>query len=337
MALRLATPRSLAGSRTRTVQARAQSGGAPFAVAHDVQAHSTSVLALAAHVDERLGLLVASSGADGGLAVWRCASAAEPPQLHSRCRLEGSPLFSLLSSDSGWLLGGTAAKDVTRVRWSELAGGAAPPRVERACGGHTGWVRALSADASCVFSVGCNFVRCWDAEALAPLGQEALFSGDVLALACLGGVTYSGGADGSLRAYAVDATQRPAIRLKQTVPRAHGDRLETLAVCGSKLVSGGRVGALRVWHPGTLALEHEVLAAHGAVVHCIAAGCGDGVLLSGGSDGCVRRWRRMPGSGALEAAGVGVATSPVRSLLGPASGGCCFSGHQDGTLRVWSL
>jgi WD40 repeat protein len=256
-------------------------------------------------------------------------------QLHARCRLEGAPLFSLLS-DAGWLLAGTAAKDVVRMRWSELAASAAAaPRVERACSGHTGWVRALSTDGRCVFSVGCNFVRCWDAETLAPMGQERLFSGDVSALACFGGVAYSGGADGSLRAYAVDAAERPAVRLKQTLASAHGDRVEALAVCSSRLVSCGRDGALRVWRPDTLALEHEVLSAHGAGsrVQCLATS-GDGVLLTGGSDGCVQRWRCAADSGALEAAGVGATASGVRALLSFAGGGC-ISGHQDGTLRVW--
>jgi len=338
MALRSAAPRMLPRLRCRHAW-RMPRCCASLAAAHEaISAHSSSVLALAAHVDARLGLLIASSGADGSLAVWRCSSPGEPLQLHARCRLEGAPLFSLLS-DAGWLLAGTAAKDVVRVCWSELAASAAAaPRVERACSGHTGWVRALSTDGRCVFSVGCNFVRCWDAETLAPMGQERLFSGDVSALACFGGVAYSGGADGSLRAYAVDAAERPAVRLKQTVARAHGDRVEALAVCCSWLVSCGRDGALRVWRPDTLALEHEVLSAHGAGsrVQCLAGASGDDVLLSGGTDGCVRRWRCAQDTGALEAEEVGAASSGVRALLGLARGGC-ISGHQDGTLRVWRL
>lgn len=334
MALRSAAPRTLPRPRsTRTWHAPRCC--VSLAAVHEAQAHSTSVLALAAHADARHGLLIASSGADGSLAVWRCSSPGGPLQLHARCRLEGAPLFSLLS-DAGWLLAGTAAKDVVRVRWSELASAdAAPPCVERACSGHTGWVRALSTDGRCVFSVGCNFVRCWEAETLAPLGQARLFSGDVSALACFGGVAYSGGADGSLRAYAVDAAERPAVRLKQTVATAHSDRLEALVVCSSRLVSCGRDGALRVWQPGTLALAHEVLSAHGAGsrVQCLAAD--NGVLLSGGGDGCLRRWRCAPDMGALEAAGVGAAASGVRALLSLA--GACVSGHQDGTLRVWRL
>ena len=101
------------------------------------------------------------------------------------------------------------------------------------------------------------------------------------------------------------------------------------------LVSGGRDGALRVWHPGGLALKHELLNAHGAgsLVQCLAA-CGDTVLLSGGSDGCVRRWQCTPGSGVLEPAGVCVTSSPVRALLSLAGTNAVFSGHQDGALRV---
>ena len=95
-------------------------------------------------------------------------------------------------------------------------------------------MRALSTDGRCLFSVGCNFVRCWDAATLAPLGQERLFSGDILALACFGGVTYSGGADGSLRAYDVDAAKRPAVRLRQSVERVHSAlRLLALTAAGS--------------------------------------------------------------------------------------------------------
>ena len=309
------------------------------------RAHSngTAVLALAVHVDETHGLLLASSGADGCLAVLRCESPGAPLQHFASNKLERAPLFSLLSV-SGFLLAGTAARDVLRLRWSELAEGL--PRVERACAGHTGWVRALSTDGRHVFSVGCNYVRCWDADTLEPLGQERLFAGDVLALASLDGATYSGGADGSLRAFVVDAAQRPALKLQQTVQNAHSDRLEALAVwspTGSggsqKLVSCGRDGALRVWHPDTLALEHEVLGAHGAGsrLQCLAAGS-DGHLLSGGTDGRVRRWRLASSSGTLEAAGCSDSVySAVRSLLSisTADGACCISGHQDGKIRVW--
>ena len=318
----------------RRRRAHASSCRAQLAAVHETQAHSTSVLALASHADPRLGVFVASSGADGGLAIWRCASGG-PLQLHARHKVTGAPLFSLLSN-AGWLLAGTAAKDVVRTRWSDLVGDDASPCIERACANHTGWVRALSADGHCVFSVGCNFVRCWDAETLAPLGQERLFSGDVAALASVGGVTYSGGADGSLRAYDADAARRPAVRLRQSVERAHSDRLETLTACASMLVSGGRDGALRVWQPSGLTLKHNVLDAHGAgsLVQCLAA-CGDGVLLSGGSDGCVRRWQCTPGSGVLKPAGVSAASSPVRALLNLADARCVVSGHQDGTLRVW--
>ena len=304
-----------------------------------VRAHNdnVSVLSLASHVDKEHGLLLASAGADGVLALWRCASPGSPLLPLTRYKLERSPLFSLLSV-SDFLLAGTAARDVVRLRWSELARAPPRPRVERACAGHTGWVRALSTDGLLVFSVGCNFVRCWDAETLAPLGQERLFAGDVLALASLDGVTYSGGADGSLRAYAVDAAQRPALKLKQSVDRAHSDRLEALTASSSKLVSGGRDGAMRVWHPGTLALAQEVLDAHGAGsrVQCLAASS-DGQLLSGGTDGSVRRWRRVSGSDALEASGSGDTGSAVRSLLSvsTADGACCVSGHEDGKLRVW--
>ena len=336
MAQRVPVPRTLAPSTlAQRCRVRASSCRAQLAASHEAQAHSTSVLALASHVDERLGVFLASSGADGGLAVWRCASPGGPLQLHARHNLPGAPLFSLLSN-AGWLLAGTAAKDVVRLRWSDLVcSDVASPCVERACANHTGWVRALSTDGCCVFSVGCNFVRCWDAETLAPLGQERLFSGDVSTLACVGGATYSGGADGSLRAYDVDAARRPAVRLRQCVERAHSDRLETLAVCASVLVSGGRDGALRVWQPNGLTLMHELLDAHGAgsLVQCLAT-TDDGALLSGGSDGCVRRWRCTPGSGVLEPEAAGPGVSPVRALHSLADACGVASGHQDGTLRV---
>ena len=334
MAQRVSAARSLAPrtlsqrSRVRAVSCRAQ-----LAAVHEVQAHNSSVLALASHVDARLVVFLASTSADGSLAIWRCA-AGGPLQLHSRHQLLGAPLFSLIST-AGWLLAGTAAKDVLRLQWSELVDDAASLRVERACANHTGWVRALSTDGCWVFSVGCNFVRCWDAATLALLGQERLFSGDVTALACLGGATFSGGADGSLRSYDVDAARRPAVRLRQSVERAHSDRLEALTVSAAMLISGGRDGALRVWHPSELALAHEVLDAHGGSsrVQCLAAGS-NGAVLSGGSDGCVRRWQCTPGSGVLEPAGVGAASSPVRSLLSLNSAGGVVSGHQDGTIRV---
>ena len=334
MAQRVPVPRMLAPSTlVRRCRARASICRAQLAAVHETQAHSTSVLALASHADEKLGVFLVSSGADGCLAVWRWSPAGQL-QLHARHRVAGAPLFSLLSH-AGWLLAGTAAKDIVRLRWSDLVGDVASPCVERACANHTGWVRALSTDGCCVFSVGCNFVRCWDAETLAPLGQERLFSGDVAALACVGGVTYSGGADGSLRAYDVDAARRPAVRLRQCVERAHSDRLETLAVCASMLVSGGRDGALRVWQPSGLTLKHQLLDAHGigSLVQCLAA-CGDGILLSGGSDGCVRRWRCTTGSGVLEPAGVSAASSPVRALLNLDDARGVVSGHQDGMLRV---
>jgi len=333
-AARLLAPRTLSQrSCVCGVRCRAQ-----LAAVHEVQAHSTSVLALASHVDARLGVFLASTSADGSLAIWRCTSPGGPLQLHSRHQLIGAPLFSLISN-AGWLLAGTAAKDVLRLQWSELVSDAASLRVERAGTRHTGWVRALVTDGCCVFSVGCNFVRCWDAATLAPLGQERLFSGDVSALACLGGVTFSGGADGSLRAYEVDAARRPAVRLRRTIDQAHSGRVEALTTCAAMVISGGRDGALRVWHPAGLALAHEVLNAHCANsrVQCLAA-CDDGVLLSGGSDGCVRRWQCVPGSGILTLAGVGAASSPVRSLLSLSNAQrarvVVVSGHQDGAIRV---
>jgi WD40 repeat protein len=305
------------------------------------------VLALACHRDSQRGLHVVSAGADGTLALWRLPAPGAALQLQARVKLDGAPVFSLLSTQ-GCLFAGMASRDVRCAAWADvLVLGLAS--MQRACGGHTGWVKALVADGDVLLSVGCNFVRAWELGSLAPLGQARLFTGDVLALAARQTQLFSGGADGSMHRFALRVDERPAVVLAQSVKAAHDGRVEALSFWGAQLASAGRDGALRVHTADTLLCTHEQLHAHGvgAVIHCLAADGAD-AMLSGGADGCVRRWV-LPPPGEQElaralmlmAVGRSAPASPVRALLRlqPQEFGalCAASGHQDGMLRLWRV
>ena len=305
------------------------------------------MLALACHRDPQRGLHFASAGADGTLALWRMPAPGAALQLQARVKLDGAPAFSLLSAQ-GCLFAGMASRDVRCAAWADvLQHGLAT--MQRACGGHTGWVKALAVDSDVLLSVGCNFVRAWELGSLAPLGQARLFTGDVLALAARQAQLFSGGADGSLHRFALRVDERPAVVLAQSVKAAHDGRVEALLLWGAQLASAGRDGALRVHTLDTLLCTHEQQHAHGAgaVIHCLAASGGADELLSGGADGCVRRWLLPPPGEeqaralSLVAVGRSADASPVRALLQlqPQEFGalCAASGHQSGMLRLWRV
>ncbi len=199
----------------------------------------TAVLALCAFNDAQQGLRLVSAGADGSLAIWRAAAPGEPLQLQARLRPSGAPIFSLLSA-GGRMFAGTAARDVLWAPWSQLLACAGDASFMRACGGHTGWVRALAAADGCLFSVGCNFVRAWEEGTLEPLGQARMFTGDITSLAAAPQRLFSGGADGCLRSFAVDAAARPAVVLRQTAEDAHDGRIEVRSACVRQEQHGAR-------------------------------------------------------------------------------------------------
>ena len=161
-------------------------------------------------------------------------------QLQARVRLDGAPVFALLSAH-GRLFAGLASRDVRCAAWADVLEHDMAT-MQRACGGHTGWVRALATDdAGLLLSVGCNFVRAWELGALAPLGQARLFTGDVLALAARQAQLFSGGADGSLHRFALCADERPAVVLLQSVKAAHNGRVEVRLgkICAEFLAPAG--------------------------------------------------------------------------------------------------
>ena len=100
---------------------------------------------------------------------------------------------------------------------------------------------------------------------------------------------------------------------------------------GSRLVSGGDDGTVRVWEAGSGRLLHT-LTGHTGGVRSVGWSPDGSRLVSGGDDGTVRVWEA--GSGRLLHTLTGH-TGGVRAVGWSPDGSRLVSGGDDGTVRVW--
>lgn len=203
-------------------------------------------------------------------------------------------------------------------------------------GEHCGWVRALSTCSNrWLVSAACNELQLWDMARAVPslTASASLDKGDITALVSNKDHLFASSADGALHLFHVDP-RCGTLTLVMSRPKAHSDRITSLAFGGGLAFSASYDGSIKAWVPETLEIVFGIEDAHdGERIHCLAAGPGR-VLYSGGGDKLVRRWWRDT---LTEAAGPLHAHShPVNSL---AFGGkdTLVSADKGGELAVWKV
>lgn len=210
--------------------------------------HGTSSLLCIATVPLPSGkTAICTGGFDDYVRVWEFSapdviepidgvSPQQPPNVAEVCKLGGhvGPVFSLEHLGGGRVSSGGGTDRAARI-WdlSSAEGGAGDAVVELP--GHTGWVRSLACDkgGEHVYSIGCNFIKVWDAARGRHLGDLRV-EGDQLKVVYGGGFLFSAGIDGSIRAW----------KAPHGVPQGAPDRVEAEA-------HGGRITGL-VWRDGFL-------------------------------------------------------------------------------------
>ena len=104
---------------------------------------------------------------------------------------------------------------------------------------------------------------------------------------------------------------------------------------GTRAVSGGGDGTVRVWDLATGQQQAELTGHHGAAMAMAVAVTADGTrAVSGGDDGTVRVWDLATGQQQAELTGH---HGPAMAVAVTADGTRAVSGGYDGTVRVWDL
>ena len=104
---------------------------------------------------------------------------------------------------------------------------------------------------------------------------------------------------------------------------------------GTRAVSGGRDGTVRVWDLATGQQQAELTGDHGPAMAMAVAVTADGTrAVSGGYDGTVRVWDLATGQQQAELTGH---HGPAMAVAVTADGTRAVSGGYDGTVRVWDL
>jgi mono/diheme cytochrome c family protein len=140
-----------------------------------------------------------------------------------------------------------------------------------------------------------------------------------------GRAAVSGGADGTVRLWDVDAGREAR--------RFDGHTGEVLAVAsdGRRVLSGGRDRTARLWDADTGEELHR-LRGHTDPVRCVALSSDGGLALSGGEDRTVRLWDVKSGQELHCFTGH---TGPVTALAFSPDGRLALSGSLDRTVRLW--
>ena len=118
--------------------------------------------------------------------------------------------------------------------------------------------------------------------------------------------------------------------------RAHQGRIWSLAFSpkGSRIVSGGSNGTLRLWDASVYAPIGEPLVGHDGDINSVAFSLDGARIVSGGDDGTVRLWDAYSGAELNEP--MRGHEGAVRGVAFSADGKRIVSGGADGTLRLWS-
>jgi WD40 repeat protein len=150
---------------------------------------------------------------------------------------------------------------------------------ERTLVGHTSNIYVLATWQGKVLSGSVDAsVRVWDVGTGAHDATLTGHEGAVYGLAVHGDRLLSASADGTIREWALGTWA--ALRTVQAYEGTGRQRQypHSLAVCGSKLISGsfsrGRASEVRVWDLGTLECKHTLLQPGQAGVQYLAEGCG---------------------------------------------------------------
>jgi WD40 repeat protein len=210
------------------------------------------------------------------------------------------------------------------VRWIEYADGGG-----RRLKGHTsGAVKAVAEYEGRVCSGSYDgSIRVWTMTGDVAAEQiiSPINAGDsVFSLSAWDGRLISGHSSGRLRAWNV------VTGACDQVLEGHGKVVYALAVCGSRLASGGFDRSIKVWAAGALCTCERTLLGHTHSVGSLA-GWQDKVL-SGSLDKSIRVWD--VGTGAHEATLLG----HTRGVCGLAvHGDRLFSASRDCTIRAWAL
>jgi WD40 repeat protein len=117
----------------------------------------------------------------------------------------------------------------------------------------------------------------------------------------------------------------------------HGDghtgAVIAAAVAGSRVVSAGKDGSVRVWDRASHRLV-RVLRGHHGLLYAVAVSAAGDVVASAGDDGVVRLWSGLSGRSIGVLAGL---SKRVRGLAFDRTGGLLVSGSEDGGITVRSV
>jgi hypothetical protein len=120
-------------------------------------------------------------------------------------------------------------------------------------------------------------------------------------------------------------------------PRLERSTAQVLSACasayGSRIVTGGEDGTLRLWHMSTGSWEKDV-AGHSGPVFCLAAIDHATSALAGGQSGRLEVWNLITGTRQREMPGH---AGPIRSMTVTPDESMAITGGDDQTLRVWDL
>lgn len=153
----------------------------------------------------------------------------------------------------------------------------------------------------------------------------------------------SGGDDGALRVWML-ADDQPF----REIPKAHLDEISAVAIAhingAPHIVSGGKDGAIRIWDLADLAdlatgrPSVEIPDAHDRGVDAVAVAELEmqSLVVSGGSDGCIRTWDLTTGLPDLEIPNAHVESIKAVAVVELEKQYCIVSGSGDG-LGVWNL
>jgi len=127
----------------------------------------------------------------------------------------------------------------------------------------------------------------------------------------------------------------PADNPLEHILTGHTDPVRAVAITpdGTRAVSGGDDGTLRVWDL-TAGRQHATLTGHTDWVRAVAITPDGTRAISGGDDGTLRVWDLTAGCQHATLTGH---TRPIWSLAITADGSRAISGGDDGSLRVWDL
>ena len=271
-------------------------------------------------------------------------------------QLRGGPVFSLASTDAAGqgeapsLFAGTAQRGVV-----DLSDGARRMEDLR---GHTGWVRSLLAlPEGRLLSVGCQWLRVWDATSGANCGVDAPQSrGDVLATALDpgGGHVLTASTDGTVRRWALGeagfalsaeaclplpARLDPRVRIKAASRRGGVGladltelvRVTAVAATCHAVYAGDNKGQLFTLHPTSLVSCFPCTQLPGPITSIAVDGDS---LVVGGQFGVALFSSSPASAGEMQPASYAPDTPPCRCVAGV--GNMRFAaGMQDGSIRLY--